>query len=97
MVGGSNKKAGAPPAAWFGVGGWVPGAGFAGFGVGGFGFTGWIEGDPFAGVDCCAGVAGLTWRSMIVFAVPISMGRWLASLISVPRMTWGVMANTVSS
>src|SRR5258708_211869 len=109
MVGGSKRNAGAPPLDWFGGGGCVPGPGFAGFGVGGFGFASCIEGDPVAGADCCggawpvadplpnAGVVGLTWRSIIVFAVPMSMGRWLASLISEPRMTWGVMAKTVSS
>ena len=52
-----------------------------------------------AGAALPAGTACglLTWRNSIVFAVPISIARWLISFTSVPRMTCGVMAKTVSS
>src|ERR1700722_15541240 len=89
MVGGSNRKPGVA-AAEFGAGG-CP-AGFDG---------GWMDG--FAGCDgvwpgAVPDACGrLTWRNSMVLAVPISMARWLISFTSVPRMTCGVMANTVSS
>src|SRR5579864_750871 len=87
MVGGSKRKLGVPPAFVAGV--W-PAGGWLG--------AGWIDG--FAGCEgVCAGAAAgrLTRRNSIVFAVPMSIARWLRSFTSVPRMTCGVMAKTVSS